>query len=123
MEKIVIWGCGGMFGRVKAFLEELEDLGEIHIEAIVNNRPHEETAIGRWNIIYAEELGEMDFDRITITASRAYESINTDIKNMNIDVKVSEIWEYLRDKMLLLNAWDNYDMLWKKLILRQAWGL
>ena len=123
MEKIVIWGCGGMFDMVSAFLEELEDAGEIHIVAVVNNRPHEETTVGKWKIIYAEELKRMDFDRIVITANWAYESIKADIKNMNIDTRVSEIWEYLRDKMLLMDAWDNYNMLWKKLILKQAWRL
>lgn len=123
MEKIVIWGCGGMFDMVSSFLEELEDAGKIHIAAVVNNRPHTETKTGRWHILYAEELKKVDFDRIVITANWAYESIKTDIRSMEIDANVSEIWEYLRDKMLLLNAWDDYNTPWKKLLLKQAWRL
>lgn len=123
MEKIVIWGCGGMFDMASAFFEELEDTGEIHIAAIVNNRPHEEMTVGRWKVIYAEELRGMDFDRIVIAANWAYESINNDIKNMSINTRVSEIWEYLRNKILVMNAWDDYSMSWKKLILKQAWRL
>lgn len=123
MQKIIIWGCGGMFDMVSSFLEELENIGEIRIVAVVNNRPHEEKTAGRWKVIYAEELRRMDFDRIVITASWAYESIKTDISYMDIDTKVDEIWEYIRDKILLMDAWDNYNMAWKKLILKQAWRL
>lgn len=74
MIKVLIWGVGYQYNVLRNTISYYEERGQIHIEALVENRRIHSKVDG-YDVITADKIQDYDYDLIIIMANNSFEEI------------------------------------------------